>query len=86
MIANRITRNPPIPLDTMMSGLTPSNDPSIDERALIPPQTLPTNASISWRCCDMTILRACSIVNVVASVSNTGRRDAARIHKLSVGA
>jgi hypothetical protein len=74
MIANRITRNPPIPIGHDGVRVNPSNDPPSDERAAMPLQTLPTTASISWRCCDMTILRACSIVNVVASVSNTGSK------------
>jgi hypothetical protein len=60
-IANRIKRNPPIPIGHDGVRINPSNDPSSDERAPIPLQTLPTNASISWRRCDMTMLRACSI-------------------------
>jgi hypothetical protein len=86
MIANRSRAIDQSPWDTMVPGSTPSNNPSSNERAPIPLHNLPTNDSISWRCCDKTKLRACSIVNAVASVSKTGRKDAARIHQLSVGA
>jgi hypothetical protein len=67
----------------MVNESTPSNGSSVAGQMSRPAAISTTNFDISYRYCEITMLRAWILVNMIAILSNNGEIAAAITHHIS---